>query len=187
MSFLVSGWNLENYLKTLRECAKTDDKLEQQLELCDGDELAIDLDNLCGLLKKMNGNQLMASCDAFVDKNGEYYFIEFKNQPVKNIRENEVQKKELISPVIVQMLLKSDESFASISDKSHLYVVYQDDESDYFGKIQGKMYEYAKLEGEPLRFGLRLHADRRLYKEIRTIPLSIFNDVYSKRIFHNFT
>ena len=182
MSFFINGWKLENYQKTLSECANTKDKTEQ-LELWNGDEKAIALDDMCTLLKKMNGNQQVSSCDAFIDRNEEYYFIEFKNQPVKNIEIVDVQKKAFISPIIVQMLLKQNESFESISEKSHLYVVYQDDESDYYGKIQNKVHEFAKLDGEPLKFGLKLHAKNRLYKEIRTIPLSIFNNVYSKKMF----
>ena len=182
MSFFINGWKLEDYQKTLNECANTEDKPEQ-LELWNGDEQAVALDDLCTLLRKMNGNQQVSSCDAFIDRDDEYYFIEFKNQPVKNIETVDVQKKAFISPTIVQMLLKQDESFESISAKSHLYVVYQDDESDYYGKIQNKVHEFAKLNGEPLRFGLRLHARNMLYKEVRTIPLSVFNSVYGKRIF----
>ncbi len=32
-------------------------------------------------------------------------------------------------------------------------------------------------------FGLRLHANNMLYKEIRTIPVSVFNSAYNKKYF----
>lgn len=68
---------------TLNQSAVSADQ-SQPFQLTFGDELVFNLDKIAsGFIKKLYGNKTLSSVDAFKEKDGEFYFIEFKNQPQK--------------------------------------------------------------------------------------------------------
>lgn len=160
----------------------------QQFTLKYGDQDVFNLDKIAsGYVRGLNGDRSLSSADALLkDKNGELYFIEFKNQPRRNINSNEVQAKALSSLLVSQVALYPNVSLHEMSEKSHFYVIFKDtpdEEPDYFQKTAEKFGAYAGMSDEILWFDLRKHLEKGLYKDIHTISLSVFESKYSKSIF----
>ena len=169
---------------TLNQSAVSADQ-SQPFQLTFGDELVFNLDKIAsGFIKKLYGNKTLSSVDAFKEKDGEFYFIEFKNQPQKNIDSNSVRAKAFSSLVVLQFALHPELSLAEISEKAHFYVVFQDDPQNYFEKTTQTIAKYAGFSDEPIYFDLRkYYFNNKLYKDIHTVSFSVFESKYIGLIF----
>ncbi len=135
-------------------------------------------------IKNLYGKKALSSCDALFCKNDKYYFIEFKNQVEKNIDSNDVRAKAFSSLLIANFVLCPQCSISELSNQSELFVVFKDSkEPNYLNKLASELKILANLSGEPLFFNLREYVDKGIYKEIHTIPASVFNEKYSDYIF----
>lgn len=175
--------------QTLTETAYTPD-VSVQLELKNGDAIVFDLDRIAkGFVKGLYGDKIVSSCDAFISKNDDLFFIEFKNQRIANIKSKELAAKALGSLLVAQLAFFPQRSLEALSDHSHLFVVYKDQdlkgEPDYYKEIMGTFAPLANLPKEPIQFDLRRYLNCGLYHEIHTISVSHFNEFYSDLIFSN--
>ena len=85
--------NPEVWNKTLSQTAYTEDKpAEEQFDLEEnGEKVVLALDTVAkGYGKGLYGDKIIASCDALKQKDGELYFIEFKNQRQSNVDKKDV-------------------------------------------------------------------------------------------------
>ena len=169
---------------TLQETAFSQDA-KLPLPLKHGKETVLNLDKVASsYIKNLYGDKVLASCDALFCKNGKYYFIEFKNQDEKNVSSNDVRAKTFSSILIANLLLCPQCSISDLSSNSELFVVFKDsDEPNYINKLAYKLNLLSNLSGEPLFFKLRPYIDNGMYKDIHTIPVSVFNNQYSDSIF----
>lgn len=164
----------KNYETTL---GKTSYSVDKNSYLLDSGIQAYDFDKLCNSLKSMRGKSPLSSCDALVEKDDSVYFIEFKNQPNKNINNAEIQKKAFDSVTQLLITWARDTSQQALSKKLVLFVVYHnpaDDES--FEKIRNKTFSFTESDQkEPLLFGINDDL-KRLYREVHTIDISDFQE-----------
>ena len=87
MGYLTPPVN-DAWKQTLTETAYTPD-VSVQLELKNGEAIVFDLDRIAkGFVKGLYGDKIVSSCDAFISKNDDLFFIEFKNQRIANIKSN---------------------------------------------------------------------------------------------------
>ncbi len=181
--------NPEVWNKTLSQTAYTEDKpAEEQFDLEEnGERVVLALDTVAkGYGKGLYGDKIIASCDALKQKDGELYFIEFKNQRQSNVDKKDVQAKAFGSLIMVQAALYPEESLASLMQRSNVFVVFQDhrpeEEEDYLNIVK-KFGEFAGESGEPIWFGLRQCLERGICKSVHTISISEFNHTYSEKLF----
>ena len=177
----------ESWKQTLTETAYTSD-VPIQLELKNGEVIVFGLDKIAsGFVKGLYGDKIVSSCDAFIPKGDELYFIEFKNQRITNIKPKELAAKALGSLLVSQLAFFPQKSLEALSNHSHLFVVYKDQglqgEPDYYKEIMGTFAPLANLTNEPIQIDLRRYLNYGLYCEIHTISVSQFNEFYSDLIF----
>lgn len=175
----LSQWNT-----TLKAAASSNDTTIP-LPLKNSEKLVVNLDSISSsYIKNLYGKKALSSCDALFCKNDKYYFIEFKNQVEKNIDSNDVRAKAFSSLLIANFVLCPQCSISELSNQSDLFVVFKDSkEPNYLNKLASELKILANLSGEPLFFNLREYVDKGIYKEIHTIPASVFNEKYSDYIF----
>ena len=102
MGYLTPPVN-DAWKQTLTETAYTPD-VSVQLELKNGEAIVFDLDRIAkGFVKGLYGDKIVSSCDAFISKNDDLFFIEFKNQRIANIKSNELAAKALGSLLVAQL------------------------------------------------------------------------------------
>lgn len=172
--------------QSFSKTAYTEDKSpEEQLQLKNGDKIVFALDKIAqGYIRGMYGDKILASSDAFMQNSEELYFIEFKNQQQKNVDKKDVQAKALGNLMAVQLAFFPDKSIVELAEKAHFFVVFRDfseKEKEYFEKLKERVGGYA--QEEIICFGLRQYLERGLYRELHTIEVSKFNEIYSDSIF----
>lgn len=174
------------WICTLNDSAYSPD-VSNQFNLRYGNELVYGLDKIAsGYVRGLYGDKSISSSDALKIKGNDLYFIEFKNQPNSNINAKDVQAKALASLLVSQIALFPQKSLSEISQNAHFYVVYKDSplgNDDYYRKTVEKFGKFAEISGEPLLFGLRRYMEIQLFRDVHTIPVSVFDKKYSLSIF----
>ena len=171
----------KDFETTLGKTSYSEDK---KTNLLDSEVKAYDFDKLCGSLKGLRGNCPLSSCDALVEKDDSVYLVEFKNQPNKNINNDEIQKKAFDSVAQLLVTWERDISQQALSKKLVLFVVYHNATNDEpFEKIRNKTLSFTKSDQtEPILFGINNDLTN-LYKEVHTIDISDFLEKYYSEYF----
>ncbi len=148
----------------------------------------INLDRLAVSRKGLSGDQIMASFDAlYIDIADNQYLLEFKDQPSKNINSNEIHKKVFGSTALLLLTCQKDATLNIFAAKTSLFVIFKDDENEEsFMRIPSAMEKWMDnnptKSGEPLLFNFSSEY-KTSFKEIHTVPESIFKDHYFPNIF----
>ncbi|MDD3998039.1 MAG: hypothetical protein PHH86_10055 [Sphaerochaetaceae bacterium] len=177
--------SLNPYLASLADVSYSDDT---KRSIVNDTRIVIDLDKFATSKKKLCGSEQMASFDAFhIDKANKQYLLEFKDQPPKNINSNEIQKKVVCSTALLLLFYQQDTTYKEFSANTSLFVIFKDDENENsFYRLPSEMKKWiepnpAKRE-EPLLFEFSSEY-KSSFKEIHTIPESIFKKDYFPYIF----
>lgn len=126
-----------------------------------------------------NGNYL-SSADAYVEKDGKYYFIEFKNQKADHIDKREVQKKAFDSISIMRTALNQEITLDQLCRNAVFIVVFRDTEG--YEELENDLAQFAKAT-EPVLFGLE-PLKNSLYADVHTIPKAEFVRRYLSEIWN---
>jgi hypothetical protein len=176
----------QSFQDTLAEVSYSDDT--KRSIICDDTKPVVNLDRLALSKKGLCGAQTVASFDAFyIDKADNQYLIEFKDQPSKNIKSNEIHKKIFGSTALLLITCQKDLSVNAFTANTTLFVIFRDDENEAsYLQIPSAMKKWMEdnpaKSGEPLLFNLRSEY-KSTFKEIHTIPESIFKKSYLPIIF----
>ena len=174
--------DIKCYLTPLRKASM--DK-ENRAPLIDTDDLVYNFDGITKqLCKKLQRKETLASCDALLKRDEQYYFLEFKNQPQVNIDLPQMAKKAFQSFQLFRLAIEQDMSVEQARDHLTLFVIYADkDGEDSFSGIREKICKFSKLPGEPpILFDLR-RVHGKLYQEIYTLPKSEFMTLWYPSLF----
>lgn len=169
--------DLTNCLSTMTSVSYSSDTNRSMV--VDEQTSVINLDALARQSRKFRGNQSPATCDALHESyDGTIYFIEFKDQPPKNIKNHEIHRKIYDSMALFLIGINQSDSLDTLAARAELYVVYQDDADDEaFQKLPRALQRWIDLDSsistEPIRFGL-IDEHKSWFKQIHTIPLSCF-------------
>ena len=198
----------DDYRKTLAETAKTSDKdVKDQFNLRYGDEVVDALDKRynsmmklwqmkrlsceksdCVFYKEKYMGKKFATTDAFVcGVDGRFYFIEFKYQPVSNIKLDNLWNKAFESPLAVSFDLLADVPMKKVREKSVFVVVYREDPNvggEGQKRLNGLLDEYRsgeKVNNEQvsIKFGLTpfKSGEHPIYSAIYTLTEKEFDDL----------
>lgn len=171
--------NIESYLQPLSRVSLDDAK---QCSLIDTSDLVYNFDGIAKYLcKELQRREIVASCDALLRRDEQYYFLEFKNQPQVNINPAQLAKKAFQSFQLFRLAIEQEMSVEEARDHLALFVIYEDEKSS-FSDFRGKMHQLAKVPGDPILFDLR-KVRGKLYQEIYTLPKSEFMDSWYLRLF----
>ena len=172
--------SLEPYHVHLSETAYTEVKDEKdQLRLVFKDELVFNLDRIAAAsTKKWNNNNSLKSCDAFYENNGNHYYIEFKNQPLNNVKPEEIRQKAFNSLLVTQIAIFPDSSFSEITKRAVLIVVYRESSIPSWEKIRNSIGVMAK-KNTSIQFGLEKYKSHGFFQEIYTVTVEKFNEMSS--------
>lgn len=117
--------NKEDYRKTLRFVSR--DK-QNGISLIETEDIVYDFDSITKFLcDQFYSKQTLASCDAFLQLDNEYYFMEFKNQMAQKIKSGEIQKKAFMSFNLLRLEMDQTVSVEDARDHTTLFVVFRDD------------------------------------------------------------
>jgi hypothetical protein len=176
-------YRIDDYESTLKEVSSSNDC---QASMIDDETVVVyNFDRMSAAIKGLRGDEQLASCDALYESDGEIYLIEFKNQPSRNIKTNDIQRKLFDSLAQLLVVWRKSVSCEELSGKIHAYVVFNNGGKDVsFEAIRNKNYTlaYPTTPDEPVLFDLRSKLSL-LFKEIHTVDIGRFNDVYRDRIF----
>lgn len=172
---------LSDYLKTLSEASFDDDKNERLIE---SDFRAYKLDTLTvRVCRELRNGQTLSGCDAYWKANGIHWFIEFKNQYANSISQKTVQqiwRKAYDSISTVRMAIDQTIPLDELCQHAKFLVVFRDEEQPGLDAFKQITSGYVKKE-YPVYWGLR-KIEGKLYREVHTIPKSVFCDKWIPRI-----
>ena len=133
--------------------------------------------------KALRAGQPSASCDAYLEKNGTYWFIEFKNQDSGNVDGNEIWRKAYDSVSTVRMAIDQTITLDDLCQDAVFLVVYQDDEPELKGldAIKQSTVDLAEEEEIAPYWGLK-KIEGKLYRKVCTIPATEFREKWIPRI-----
>lgn len=95
------------------------------------DDIVYDLDCITKFLcNQFYSRQTLSSCDAFFQRDQEYYLIEFKNQDAQRIKPGELEKKAFMSFNLLRLEMDQTVSVDDAREHTTLFVVFRDDVSD---------------------------------------------------------
>ncbi len=188
---IIEDYN--SYLCTIRDLSL--DK-EARVSLIEDDEKQHRMYNFDGikktLCKKFRGEQTF-SCDAYWEKEGKRYLIEFKNQGEGNIKREHLWNKAYDS--LALLLVNENKTREELAQNTILIVVYDNqksksDSSSYqpsksFDKITEAFKSYAKLSGVnrlQVKFGLNRFKGS-FYHEVHTLEVNDFINYYYPELF----
>ena len=161
---------LQDYWKSLSDCSRDDNAKAALIEspLLQAYKLDTIAKYVC---KRLRGGMTLAGCDAYLEKNGKYYFIEFKNQDSAEVSAEDIRKKAYDSISTLRMAIDQKIQLDDLCENALFFVVFRDEQPPALLAAQKKTGELA--EEEPILFGLR-KIKGKLYKEIHTIPKADF-------------
>lgn len=182
------------YLGTVSELSKDknsgisliqDEKRQHRMYNFDGVKKSI--------CKKFRGEKNF-SCDAYWEKDGRKYLIEFKNQSEGNIKREDLWNKAYDSFTL--LLVNENMTREELSKETILIVVYNNqkhvsDESSYnpsksMDKFTQKIKEFANLsevDQLPVKFGLGMYKDN-LYHDVHTLEAEDFEKYFYPVLFN---
>ena len=172
----------EIYLRSLREVSTDDAK---GVAFIDADNQVYNFDKIAKYLtKQLQAKQAVASCDGLLERDGEYYFLEFKNQPQANIDTAQLARKAFQSFQLFRLAIDQESNVDATVSQLTLFVIYADTgEDESFEGVRGKVHQLAKMEeAAPILFGLR-KVKNKLYKEIYTISKPEFMSTWYPILF----
>ena len=147
---------------------------DRKHKACNWDALT---EKVCATLR---GGQSASSCDAYLETNGVHYFIEFKNEPSKNVDRQEIWRKAYDSIATMRMAVNQAIALDDLCRNTILLVVFQDEEQKGLDAFKQKTAGFAKEE-YPVYWELRSIAGK-LYREVHTIPVTEFRETWIPRI-----
>ena len=178
----IDKFNKEAYNRTLFEASKDDDN---KVPLIDDDKhIACKLDDLTRrVCEELRNGQTLCGCDAYLKANGIHWFIEFKNQYADSISQKKIQqiwRKAYDSISTVRMAIDQTITLDDLCQNAVLLVVFRDEEQPGLDAFKQITSGYVKKE-YPVYWGLR-KIEGKLYREVHTIPKSVFCDKWIPRI-----
>ena len=168
---------LQDYWKSLSE-ASYDSNVKASL--IDSPHKAYKLDGLTvQVCRRLRGGITLSGCDSYLEKNGVYWFIEFKNQEPADIDPEDIRKKAYDSVSTVRMAVDQAIPLDDLCQNSVFLVVYQDEEPKTEDAIEQENANFSEMEH--IRWGLR-KIEGKLYREVHTIPATEFQAKYIPQI-----
>ena len=177
----IDKFNKAAYNRTLSEASKDDSHGVPLIE--DDNRIACKLDDLTKrVCEELRDKQPTAGCDAYLETNGNYWFIEFKNEYADSINAKTVKqiwRKAYDSICTVRMAIDQTITLDDLCQNAIFLVVYRDEEPKTENGIERKTAELA--DEEHIRWGLRKIVGK-LYCEVHTIPATEFRQKWIPRI-----
>lgn len=176
--------NKQAYLQPLSKVSLDDSKT---VSLVDTDDILYNFDGIKKYLcKQLQRREEAASCDGLLERDGTYYFLEFKNQPSKKVDAAQLARKAFQSFHLFRLAFEQEMSVDESREHLVLLIIYQDSEDDVsFEKLRRKVHGLANMpERDPILFDLR-RVHGKLYREIYTMPRSEFMADWYPRLFPN--
>lgn len=117
--------NKKDYCKTLRFVSR--DK-QNKVSLIETEDIVFDFDGITKFLcEQFHSKQILASCDAFLQRDNEYYLMEFKNQEAQRVKPDEIEKKAFMSFNLLRLEMDQTVSVEDARDHATLFVIFRDD------------------------------------------------------------
>lgn len=117
--------NKKDYCKTLRFVSRD---TQNGLSLIEAEDIVFDFDGITKYLcDRFYSRQTLASCDAFLQRDNEYYLMEFKNREAQRIRPGEIEKKAFMSFNLLRLEMDQTVSVEDACDHATLFVIFRDD------------------------------------------------------------
>lgn len=155
----------ENYLSSFDTLKNTSYDKNNNDYMCQSDLKVLDFDKLT---KELNLNKQPSSYDALLIKNEKVYCVEFKNQTVSDIKNNNIQKKVEDSIKTIKNICNEH----NIQQKDYdffLCVVYKQDKNKK---------KYHRFKENIVHFGLNKYKNR--FKNIITNDIKFFKKEFEK-------
>lgn len=189
---------IKDYRPYLCEISKVSFDKNSGVSLIKDDEKEHRLINFDGIKRKLckefRENDLF-SCDAYIEKDGVRYFIEFKNQNEGNVDRNQIRNKAFDSFSL--FLVNENNITGEELAESAVYLVVYNNNAEYFAgkeayqsapsinKLTTKLKELSGktgLERYPKLFGVDRYIGK-LYKNVYTVDVKIFIKEFYPLIF----
>lgn len=183
----------EEYLTTLNILSKDDDNNKILIDDTDMSRRMYHLDEIKNEICKKFRGEPNSSCDAYWEKGGMRYFIEFKNQGEGNIKRVKLLNKAYDS--ITLLLMNENITREELIKNTVLIVVYNNHEQRYdsssynpsnsMDKFTKKLGQYAgrpSIDRAPIKFKLgKLRGT--LYHEVYTLEVKDFKKQFFPILF----